>query len=173
MRRLRERWDALDTLALVRSGLLLLSLGAVLVTAVELAFLGHWDGTLQLLPWVALAMVTVGLLLVAIRPDRWRIRVAQALAVGGLVMGAVGVAIHIIENHDAGVLDFRYTVTWPVMDELGRWWLAATGTVGPSPPLAPASLSFAAALVILASLRRGSEPALIRAGSTPLEPPVR
>ena len=162
MRRLRERWDALDTLALIRSGLLLLAVGAVVVTAVELAFLGHWDGTLQLLPWVALAMVSVALVIVAVRTDRSMIRVAQVLALGGLVMGVVGVAIHVIENHDAGVLDFRYSATWPTMDELGRWWLAATGAVGATPPLAPASLSFAAALVLLASVRRVSAPAIAR-----------
>jgi hypothetical protein len=104
-------------------------------------------------------MVSVALVIVAVRTDRSMIRVAQVLALGGLVMGVVGVAIHVIENHDAGVLDFRYSATWPTMDELGRWWLAATGAVGATPPLAPASLSFAAALVLLASVRRGSTPA--------------
>lgn len=40
------------------------------------------------------------------------------------------------------------------MGDLGRWWLAVTGAVGASPPLAPASVCFAALLVLLASLRR-------------------
>ncbi len=156
MRRLRGRWDALDTLALIRSGLLLLAVGAVVVTAAELTFLGHWDGTLQLLPWLALGMVSAALGIVAIRRGRSLLRVAQALTLGGLLLGLGGVLIHVVENHDAGVLDFRYATTWPTMDELGRWWLAATGAVGATPPLAPASLSFAAALVLLASLRLAS-----------------
>ena len=54
---------------------------------------------------------------------------------------------------DAGVLDFHYTATWPTMSEVERWWLAATGGVGPSPSLAPASLAFAALLLLLASIR--------------------
>jgi hypothetical protein len=156
MGRLRGRWDALDTLALMRAGLLLLAAGAVAVTATELAFLGHWDGTLQLLPWLALGLVSAALGIVAVHRGRSLIRVAQALTLGGLLMGLVGVLIHVVENHDAGVLDFRYAATWPTMDEPGRWWLAATGAVGATPPLAPASLTFAAALVLLASLRLGS-----------------
>jgi hypothetical protein len=156
VRALRARWDALDTLAIIRAGLLLLAAGAGLVTAIELAFLGHWDGTLQLLPWVALAAVVVALVLVAARPRRWLVRTGQACAATALAMGVIGVAIHVIENHEAGVLDFRYADTWPTMGELGRWWLAATGAVGATPPLAPASLSFAAVLVLLASVRLGT-----------------
>ncbi len=68
----------------------------------------------------------------------------------------MGVYFHVLSNYDAGILDFRYTAAWPTMSDLDRWWLAATGGVGPTPPLAAASLSFAALLVLLASVRASS-----------------
>jgi hypothetical protein len=39
---------ALDTVGVMRLGLLPVAIGAVLVTAAELTFLAHWGGTLQL-----------------------------------------------------------------------------------------------------------------------------
>jgi len=150
---LRARLDALDTLSVMRLGLLGLAVGAVLVTAAELTFLAHWDGTLQLLPWMALVSVALAIVLVAVRPGRGTIRIARALAGVSFLLGAVGVLVHVISNRDAGVLDYRYTATWPTMSELQRWWLAATGGVGPTPSLAPMSLAFSAVLVLLASIR--------------------
>ena len=153
MTRVRARLDALDTVSVMRLGLLALAVGAVVVTAAELAFLQHWDGTLQLLPWVALVAAALGVLLLVVRPSRGGVRVARILGAICLVLGVVGVYFHILSNYDSGVLDFRYTAAWPTMPDLDRWWLAATGGVGPTPPLAAASLSFAALLVLLASIR--------------------
>jgi len=150
---MRARLDALDTLSVMRLGMLVLAVGAVLVTAAELTFLAHWKGTLQLLPWVALLAVVIGIVLIGLRPSRIAIRVGRVLGLVALLIGGIGVLVHVISNHDAGVLDFHYTATWPTMSEVERWWLAATGGVGPTPPLAPASLAFAALLLLLASIR--------------------
>ena len=68
------------------------------------------------------------------------------------LLGGAGVIVHVISNHDAGVLDYHFSATWPTMGEIERWWLAATGGVGPTPPLAPLSLAFAALLLLIASI---------------------
>jgi hypothetical protein len=149
----RARIDALDTLAILRLGLLALAVGAVLVTTLELTFLAHWDGTLQLLPWAALAMAAIAIALLVVRSRPAMLRTARVLAVIVFAMGGVGVLVHVIQNRDAGVLDYRYADTWATMGDLRQWWLAATGGVGPSPPLAPMSLAFAALLILLAGLR--------------------
>jgi hypothetical protein len=149
---IRARAEELGTVGLMRLGMLGLAIGAVIVTAAELAFLTHWDGTLQLLPWVALVAVSVGILLIIVRRGRAVAWTARALGAVALVLGGVGVLVHVISNYDAGVLDYHYTDTWPTMGELGRWWLAATGGVGPTPPLAPASLAFAALLLLMATI---------------------
>ncbi len=114
---------------------------------------GMRDGALQLLPWVALVAVALAVVLVAFRPGRGTVRVARGLAAVAFLLGAIGVLVHVISNHDAGVFDFRYATTWPTMSELQRWWLASTGGVGPTPSLAPMSLAFGAILVLPASIR--------------------
>ena len=116
----RARLEVLDTLSVMRLGLLGLAVGAVLVTAAELTFLAHWDGTLQLLPWVALLAVVLAVVLVGCRPSHGAVRVARGLAAGAFLLGAIGVLVHVISNHDAGVLDYRYAATWPTMSELRR-----------------------------------------------------
>lgn len=149
-----RRWvDGLDTPTIMRIGLLWLAVGAVLATGAELALLAHWDGTLQLLPWMALAAALVGIVLIAARTGPVAVRIARLLGLVVLTLGGVGVIVHVIQNHDAGILDYRFSATWSTMGDLQQWWLAATGAVGPSPPLAPASLTFAALLVLLASVR--------------------
>ena len=150
---IRARLDALDTLSFMRLGMLGLGIGAVIVTAAELMFLQHWNGTLQLMPWVALLAAAVGIVVIAVRPGRAAVRIARVLGVVALTLGGIGVLVHVISNYDAGVLDYHYTDTWPTMSGLERWWLAATGAVGPTPPLAPAALAFAALLLLLASVR--------------------
>src|SRR6476646_5085785 len=105
---MRARLATLDTLGVMRLGTLALSLGAVVVTAAELAFLQHWDGTLQLLPWFALLTAAVGVLLLVVRPSHRAVRAARVLGAICLVLGFVGVYFHILSNYDAGILDFRY-----------------------------------------------------------------
>ncbi len=94
----------------------------------------------------------VGLVVIISRPGRVVIWAGWALGTFALAMGAIGVLVHVISNCDADLLDDHDTATWRTMGEVGRWWLAAMGGVGPTPPLAPASLSFAALLLLLAGI---------------------
>ena len=135
-----------------RSLVLLAALGSV-VTSLELALMRHWDGALQLVPWPAIAALAIGVLLVLGHPGRRRIQAARLIAVGVLVVAAVGVAIHVWANYDAGVLDARYTLTWAAKGELERWLLAATDAVGPTPVMAPAALGFMALALSFSTLR--------------------
>ena len=90
-------------------------------TALELATHRHWGGTAKLVPWAALAIVVVGLGLVALRADPVTIWIARGLAtvVGGA--SAYGVITHLRANYAAGPLDFRYETRWATMDSLDRW----------------------------------------------------
>ena len=71
----------------------------------------------------------------------------------------LGIWGHVHANYEAAPLDVRYADTWDGLPEVTRWWLAATKTVGPSPPLASGALAQAALCVLLATLRH---PALRR-----------
>ena len=129
----------------------------------ELALLRHWDNGLALIPFAALAVLTIAIILVARRPDARAITAARALATAVLVTSAIGVLIHIRANYEAAPLDFRYTDSWPTTSEPVRWLLAATDTVGPSPTLAPAAIAFMALALLLATIHHPSRP------SAPLE----
>jgi hypothetical protein len=63
-----------------------------------------------------------------------------------------GVYEHIASNYEAGPLDFRYADRWATMSMPARVWAAASGTVGPSPALAPATLALAGACLVLATI---------------------
>jgi hypothetical protein len=65
----------------------------------------------------------------------------RTLAVVALVVSTTGVALHVIENLDAGPLDRAYAATWDTMSPLAQWWTAITGGVGPAPVLAPGALA--------------------------------
>jgi len=139
--------------ALLRRGLLWLAVLGTGGAVVELALLRHWDNPLELIPFAALAVLAVAIVLVARRPTRRSIMVARGLATGVLVVAAIGVLVHVRANYEAAPLDFRYTDSWPTTAEPIRWLLAATDTVGPSPTLAPTAIAFMALALILASIR--------------------
>ena len=69
-------------------------------------------------------------------------------------MSAFGIFEHVKANYDAGPLDRRYAARWETMSEPSRWWTAASGGVGPSPPLAPAVMAQAALCLALATAGR-------------------
>lgn len=138
---------------LLRRGLLWLAGVTVAGISVELAVDRHWTQPSQLIAWGALAVVAVAIALVARKPSVARVRRARVLAVIVMLSAVVGIWEHVESNYDAGPLDFNYTDTWEGMPELSRWWLAATKSVGPSPPLAPGALAQAGLCVLLATLR--------------------
>jgi hypothetical protein len=148
--------------AVLRRWLIALSALAAAGTALELLLLRHWDNGLELIPFVSLVALGLAIAVLATGHGRRGVRAVQivrAIAVTVAISGAIGVFIHVRSNYEAAPLDFRYTDSWPTTAEPIRWLLAATDTVGPSPTLAPAALTFAALALLAATLRH---PALVR-----------
>jgi hypothetical protein len=150
-----------DVVVLVRRGLVALTAVGILATAFELATERHWNGTEQLVPWIALVVLAVALALLLI-PGSRGVPAARMLAV--LVLGAAtyGVVDHVLANYESGALDQRYSESWETLPVVQQWWLAVTKTVGPAPTLAPGVLGQSALLLVLASAgstrRREVEP---------------
>lgn len=126
---------------LLRRGLLGLATAGIAGTAVELAFIRHWDSLIQLIPWAVLALLAAGVASVVLRPSPGRLRAVRTVAMVAAVAGLYGVYDHVNENHRAGPLDADYGSKWDSMSTISQWWVAATGGVGPSPTLAPAALT--------------------------------
>jgi hypothetical protein len=147
-----------DAAAPLRRGLLGLAALTTIGITLELITERHWTQPVQLIAWVALALLAVAIVLVLRHRSARQVRGARALAVLVVVSAAVGVWRHIVANYDAAPLDYRYAQTWAGMSELARWWLAAHKGVGPSPPLAPGALAQAGLCVLLATVRH---PALV------------
>ena len=139
------------TITLVRRGLYALTIFGILATAFELATEHHWNGLEQLVPWVALGILTIATSL-SLLPSRGSRLLARALAL--LVMGAsiYGIIDHVAVNYNSGPLDARFADTWESQSPTQRWWYAATKSVGPAPPLAPGVLAQTALLLLCASL---------------------
>jgi hypothetical protein len=146
-----------NSAALVRHGLVALTVIGILAAAFELAAERHWNGLEQLIPWLALAVLAVATAMVLV-PGGRGVTAARVLAL--LVLGAsiYGVADHILVNFNSGALDQRYADTWDALPLVERWWYAATKTVGPAPTLAPGVLGQSALLLLLATLDRARAP---------------
>ena len=137
----------------VRRSLLALTLIGIAATAFELNTEHHWNGLEQLIPWFALAALTVALVM-AVLPGRGARLLATVLALVVLGASVYGVLDHITVNYNSGPLDQRFADTWESLSATQRWWYAATKEVGPSPPLAPGMLAQTALLLLLATLMR-------------------
>lgn len=144
--------EAASSAGILRRSLLLLAALGTAGTAVELALERHWDGVIQLIPWFAIALLVLAIVLLVRSPNRWRVVWARIL--GGFVVfiAFIGVAEHVISNHDSDPLDFRYATSWTSIGEVERWFLAVTDSVGPSPTLAPMALAFMSLAVVFATL---------------------
>ncbi|MEE6169620.1 MULTISPECIES: hypothetical protein [unclassified Mycolicibacterium] len=136
---------------LVRAALFALTVVGILATAFELASERHWNSSEQLIPWVALAVLTVATVLTALRARGAQL-ISRVLVLAVLGASAYGVLDHIAVNHDSGPLDQRYADTWESMPATQQWWYAATKTVGPAPTLAPGVLAQTSLLLLLAGL---------------------
>ncbi|MCZ7527608.1 MAG: hypothetical protein M5U14_15245 [Acidimicrobiia bacterium] len=140
------------TVRLLRRALVLLAALGLVGTAVELALLRHWGSATRVIPWVALAALAAGVVLLAVRPQRGTVLAVRALAVAGVLSALVGVYEHVAANHGAGPLDLRYADAWATMSALSRWWAALTNSVGPSPVVAPAVLAQVALCLLFATV---------------------
>jgi len=135
-----------------RRGLLILASSAAAGTALELAMLRHWNDVDQLVPWATLVMLAAGIAIVAFSGARAAVLTGRAIGCGSAIAGVFGVYEHIASNCEAGPLDFCYADRWATMSMPARLWAAASGTVGPSPALAPAILALAGACLLLATI---------------------
>ena len=138
-------------MVIVRRALIALTTIGILATAFELASERHWHGFEQLIPWLALAVLTVAALLLFL-PDGRGTTAARLLALVVLATSVYGVAEHVLANFDAGALDQRFADTWDSLPLLEQIWYAITKTVGPAPTLAPGVLGQTALLLLLATL---------------------
>jgi len=139
-----------NPLHLLRTGLCALTALGIVGTAFELATLKHWNGAMQLVPWVALVVLAGALAMHAGRPGC--IYLVRTLATLVLVTSLFGVLEHALVNYDSGPLDQRFADTWDVLSPWLRWWYAITRTVGPAPTLAPGMLGQAAITLMLATI---------------------
>ncbi|WP_433435321.1 hypothetical protein [Nonomuraea sp. CA-141351] len=134
--------------ALVRLGLLGLVAIGILGAALELAFERHWQSPVQLIPWAALALLGLALVLLALRDSPRTTTVVRVIALAVLLASAYGVFMHVSVNHGAGAAD----LSWDALSPLTQWWYALTKSVGQAPPLAPGMLAQSALLLTLATL---------------------
>lgn len=149
----------------MRLGVVGLAVAGILGAAAELATARHWKQPVQLVPWVALGVLAVAVALLAV--FRWRaVVVVRVLAVLVLLTSAFGVYEHVAANYDAGPLDGRYSETWAQLPLTTQLWYAASMTVGPAPPLAAGVLGYAAALVLLGTVRSRRSADVTRARET-------
>ena len=122
-------------------------------TAAELATLRHWNGTVQLIPWVITAVLAALTVLLLARPAPGAIRAVRAGAVAAILASAFGVVRHVVANYEAAPLDRVFGPRWDDMSALSRWWESATGGVGPAPSLAAGVLAQAALCLLAATIR--------------------
>lgn len=154
-----------ELIALFRRALIWLAAAGVVGTAIELAALRHWKSFEQIIPWLVLGILAIGVAAIAIRPSPARLKVVGVLAGVAAIGGLYGVITHVKNNYDAAILDYRYTDRWPTMSLPSKLWAAASGQVGPSPLLAPAILAQVAFCLWLATVHHPAKTAAGQAGS--------
>ncbi|MEV0621675.1 hypothetical protein AB0I81_50675 [Nonomuraea sp. NPDC050404] len=149
------RTTARPTRRLVPAGTTALRLGILALVAIgivgatlELAFERHWASPVQLIPWVALALLAVALVLLLLRDSGPVLTVVRALAAIVLLASVYGVYMHVSVNHGMGGMN----PDWDSLSPLTQWWQALTKSVGAAPPLAPGMLAQSALLLLLASV---------------------
>jgi hypothetical protein len=152
---------AAPTERVLRRGVLALAALGSAGTALELAALRHWTSPGRLGPWVALLGLAVGLLLVRWATSTRTIRAVQALAAGAVLIGALGVAVHVHANYEQAARNPQYSASWSSTSEPGRWLMAADGAIGSTPTLAPGAIAFMGLILLLgtAGLAGGREAA--------------
>jgi len=136
----------------LRSGLLGLAALGIVGTGIELAVLRHWGSPLSAIPWFALAAGGVAIWLIARRPGRRVVLGARAIGLLMALAGAYGVAVHVSTNMGSAVLDGTVGPIWRSLPLWRQVWMAASGGVGPAPPLAAGSLAPTGLALTLATL---------------------
>lgn len=138
---------------MLRRALLALTGVALAGTTAELVIGRHWESAPQLIPFVVIALAAGALGLIAFARTRGAVSAARGICAVVLAASLFGVWEHIEGNEHAGALDQRTAATWETTPATQRFWLAASGGVGPSPPLAPGVLAQAGLMLLAATLR--------------------
>jgi hypothetical protein len=146
---------ALSTETILRNGLIGLACLSTAATLTELLLLRHFGSALALIPWAASVLLIIAIALVVAETSR-SIRAARGVGVIVLGIAAIGVGVHVWSNYKAGPLDAEYMYTWATLGFPVRLFLAATGTVGPSPALAPMALAFSSLCLMLSTVRHAA-----------------
>lgn len=133
---------------LMRSGVVLLAVFGIAGSAAELGSARHWAVPLQLVPWVSLGILVLALLLLGLYRSR-AAALVRVLAVLVIAASGLGVYFHISANLAAGP---AARPDWDQLAPATQWWLAASQSVGDTPPLAAGALGYAAALVLLSTV---------------------
>lgn len=137
-------------------GVLAIVVTATIGIVLELATSRHWNGLIQLIPWVAAALL-LGATVLVWRNTRTTVRAGRAIALIVALSSAFGIWEHIESNYDSGPLDFRYATKWASLSEASRWWKAISGGVGAAPPIVPGAMALVAALLVVATFDRRRE----------------
>jgi hypothetical protein len=131
-------------LARLRHFLLIISAGVFIMTVTELIFLGHWNETIQFLPFVLSALGLTALALVYFRPNRTSLTMMRwsMIVIGGCSF--IGFYMHLSLN-----LKF-----WlEVQPSATTWDLIKAALKGENPALAPGILLLGAVIGLAAIYR--------------------
>lgn len=129
-------------LARLRRFLLGLAAFICIGTMVELTLTEHWDGPVQLLPFLLAALSLVAIGVVFVRPKRGWLRLLRGIAAVTLVGSLFGIFEH-LEHNIEFALEIRPTAV------IGDVFLEALA--GGNPLLAPGILAFMAVLALAAT----------------------
>ncbi|MGN9780335.1 hypothetical protein ACTMTF_02830 [Nonomuraea sp. ZG12] len=137
--------------ALMRRALAALTAIGIFGAAFELFAERHWRSPQQLVPWVAVTLLAVAVLLLLLKESPGVTRTIRVIAGLVLLASAFGVYAHVAANFTMGSFDQSLDETWAGLSVVTQYWYALTKSVGSAPPLAPGMLAQAALLVLLAT----------------------
>lgn len=134
----------LDTLSLLRRGMLaLLALGCV-GTLTELILLEHYEEWQQFIPLILLTLTLIAIIWHWTREERQSLRVLQSLGILLVIAGSVGVVLHFLGNLEAEEEINPGSVGIALLREVFR---------GDAPTLAPGTLVQFGLLALLYAYR--------------------
>jgi hypothetical protein len=135
------------TLAVLRRFLLAVLIFGVIGMGTELLFIGHIDGTLQLIPVTALGCGLLALGWLVLAPSGASVRAVQAMMLVFVVAGGAGVVLHFRGNAEFE-LEMR-----PRIDRLE---LVRETLTGATPVLAPGSMALLGLVGLAVTFRHPS-----------------
>ena len=117
----------------LRAGLLWLVFLGLVGLSVALAYERHWEGYWQMIPWAAIGIMFLTMLILVIWPAPATRKLTKIVAVLMILVACLGVWLHFDENYKTASLDANYTERWESMSLVDRVWEVAKGSVGHVP----------------------------------------